>query len=89
MPREHNTYEDLIKQESSILRKTKKESPEIGWYKEIYEDIQKIIIIIRARGYATVKRERDEGIVQIREDYLQTLRKVEDTWKTVALCVTY
>jgi ketosteroid isomerase-like protein len=39
-------------------------------------------------GYATVKSERDEGIVEIREDYLQTLRKVEDIWKTVALCVT-
>jgi len=39
-------------------------------------------------GYATIKEERDEGIVEITEDYLTTLRKVEDIWKTVALCVT-
>ena len=43
---EHNTHEDLIKQESEIRKKTIEETPEIGWFKELYEDFQKIISVI-------------------------------------------
>ena len=43
---EYNKYEDLIKKESAIIRKTIRESPEIGWYKVLYEEIQKILSII-------------------------------------------
>jgi len=39
-------------------------------------------------GYETNKRERDEGIVETRGDYLVTFRKVEGKWKQVAVCLT-
>ena len=46
MQMEYNTYEDLINQETQIIKKTIDESPEIGWFKQFYEDIQKIIFQI-------------------------------------------
>ena len=38
-------------------------------------------------GYETGKRERDEGIVETRGDYIVTFRKVEGIWKQVAVCL--
>lgn len=39
-------------------------------------------------GYEINKREMDEGIVETRQNYLVTFRKVEGKWKQVAVCVT-
>jgi len=43
---EFNTYSDLLKQESKVYEETIKESPEIGWFKEFYQDIQRIMYLI-------------------------------------------
>ncbi|MFX0208913.1 MAG: YybH family protein [Candidatus Hodarchaeota archaeon] len=38
-------------------------------------------------GYEINERERNEGIVETRGDYLVTFRKVEGKWKQVAVCL--
>jgi len=43
---EYNKYVDLKNIEDEIFEKTITENPEIGWFKEFYEDFQKIINII-------------------------------------------
>jgi len=43
---EYNKYVDLEKVEDEIFKKTMTDAPEIGWFKEFYEDFQKIINII-------------------------------------------
>jgi len=43
---EYNKYDDLVTQESLVNKKTIEEFPEIGWFKQFYEDLQKIIILI-------------------------------------------
>ena len=42
----YNTRNDLQKHESDVLKRTKEESPEIGWYYEFYKGLQQIISII-------------------------------------------
>ena len=42
---EYNKYVDLEKIEDEIFEKTMTEALEIGWFKEFYEDFQKIINI--------------------------------------------
>jgi ketosteroid isomerase-like protein len=39
-------------------------------------------------GHEIFRREKDEGIVETRGNYLITLRKVDGKWKAVAICVT-
>ncbi len=39
-------------------------------------------------GYDITKRVRDEGIIETGGDYLVTFRKVDGTWKQVAVCIS-
>ncbi|UCH02802.1 MAG: nuclear transport factor 2 family protein [Candidatus Bathyarchaeota archaeon] len=38
-------------------------------------------------GYEINERERDEGIVETKQNALATFRKVESKWKQVAVCI--